>query len=614
MGIKKKFTGRRWILKSLAAIPAFSVSLFGTARSLLGASVGKPDRRIAPTDPDWPAAEDWKKLSQQVGGRLLRVHSPLKACRVEPASEQCDSTWNRMQNPVYLEDQPGATQTTGWLEGWSVAVSEYAVAVESAQDIAAAVRFAKAHNLRLVVKGTGHDYMGRSNAAGSLLVWTHRMRKVTSHDPFRPLGAPTTVTSVPAVTAEAGTRWLEAYDQVSVQGGRYVQGGGCTSVGVAGGFIQGGGFGSFSRKFGTGAGSMLEAEVVLADGSIVIANDYQNSDLFWALRGGGGGTYGIVSKVTLQTHEIPESFGVITGSIKAASDEAFKELLARFVDFVDQKLLNEHWGEQFGVKPDNSLSILLVFQGITRAESDTLWQPLLEWIGSKPGSYKVEIKTIEMPATRMWDYDYLSQHHPDMVQGDGRAGQPKGQYWWAGNQGEVSQFIYGYYGRYLPARLFDKTSSSKLVDMLFQVSRLTKLGIHINKGLAGASAESVARTSQTSMNPEVLKAAGLLLLSYQKASTFPGIGGHTPDVERGKVEDAKMKSAMKIVRALTPGAGSYTNESSYFDEDWQQDYWGIHYGRLLAIKRKYDPDGLFYGHHCVGSEDWTDNGMKRVSR
>ncbi len=77
-----------------------------------------------------------------------------------------------------------------------------------------------------------------------------------------------------------------------------------------GGLVQSGGFGSFSKHYGTAAGSLLEAEVVTADGKIRIANACTNSDLFWALKGGGGGTFGVVTRMTLRVHDLPESFAV----------------------------------------------------------------------------------------------------------------------------------------------------------------------------------------------------------------------------------------------------------------------------------------------------------------
>ena len=276
---------------------------------------------VSTASPSWPTTATWDTLKSQVSGRLIQVASPLQPCIDDPSGGQCASVLKDLQNPFFNEDQPGATQTTGWADAWDAAVSPYAVAAESAEDVAAAVRFARAHGVRLVVKGTGHDYLGRSNAPNSLLIWTHNMRDVTVQDDFRIAGG--SGPGQPAISVGAGTRWLEAYE-AATQHGRYVQGGGCTSVGAAGGFIQGSGFGSFSKRFGTGAAGVLEYEVVTADGTIVIANDAQNQDLFWALRGGGGGTFGVVTRVTLLSHPIPQVGGLVGGSIKAHSDNAFR--------------------------------------------------------------------------------------------------------------------------------------------------------------------------------------------------------------------------------------------------------------------------------------------------
>ena len=141
----------------------------------------------------------------------------------------------------------------------------------TAGDVAAAVNFARTHNLRLVVKGGGHSYQGTSNAPDSLLVWTRAMNQVQLHDAFVGAGCAGTVAPVPAVSAGAGAMWIDLYQAVTTQAGRYVQGGGCATVGVAG-LIQSGGFGSFSKGFGSACASLLEAEVVTADGTVRVAN------------------------------------------------------------------------------------------------------------------------------------------------------------------------------------------------------------------------------------------------------------------------------------------------------------------------------------------------------
>src|SRR5690606_19233165 len=136
--------------------------------------------------------------------------------------------------------------------------------------------------------------------------------------------------ALPAVSLGAGAMWSDAYAAVTTRGGRYVQGGGCTTVGVAG-LVQSGGFGSFSKRFGTAAASLLEAEVVTADGAVRVVNAQRHPDLFWALKGGGGGSFGVVTRVTLRTHQLPEVFGGVFGEIGAHSAAAFRALVAAFL-------------------------------------------------------------------------------------------------------------------------------------------------------------------------------------------------------------------------------------------------------------------------------------------
>jgi hypothetical protein len=205
---------------------------------------GRPEAaamcRCTPDKPCWPAAADWQRFGAGLHGKLEQPHSPLEPCRSDVAGEACAAAIKNAKNPFYLQDQAGGTQSTGWLGAWTAATSAFAVVAEDASDIAAAVDFARRHGLRLVIKGTGHDYLGRSNAPDSLLVWTHKMRRVSALDAFVPRACPATQAASDAVSVEAGTRWLEAYQEVTVKHGRYVQGGGCTSVGAAGGFMQGG--------------------------------------------------------------------------------------------------------------------------------------------------------------------------------------------------------------------------------------------------------------------------------------------------------------------------------------------------------------------------------------
>lgn len=553
----------------------------------------------ASTPVGWPAPDAWDALNERVGGRLVRPVSPVAACLQDAGSDACAVQLGHLENPFFVEDQPGATQSTGWLDAWERAVSPYAVAAETVDDIAAAVDFAREHDVRIAVKGTGHDYLGRSNAPDSLLVWTHRMRNVTVHDAFVPAGAPAGTPGRPALSVGAGTRWLEAYG-AATHAGLYVQGGGCTSVGASGGFIQGGGYGSFSKRFGTGAGGVLEFEVVTADGRIRIVNATQDPDLFWALRGGGGATFGVVSRTTLLAHPIPARVGTVAGTITASDDVAYRALLDRLVAFYPDALDNEHWGEQIDVRPDNTLGLALTFLELSETEATAVWAPFLDPLRAD-SRYRVDVTVHGFAFEHLWDLAWWEAQDPDFVTVDPRPQQPANQYWWASNGGEVSAFWNSYQSRWVPLTHFTERPAD-LTDALYRASRIQHLTLHINKGLSGEAPEARARDRETSIHPGVFDAAALIILGSSQARTFPGVAGHEPDLEAGRAARDQVDRAMAILRDALPGQGAYLNEADYFTEDWPEEFWGSNYPRLLEVKRRVDPDNLFRVHHGVGSD------------
>src|SRR5262249_50717207 len=159
----------------------------------------------------WPSVEAWDGLARAVGGRLGKGASPLDACRDDPKGAACAEGVREHKNPYYLGDNVALTGTTGWIDAWTAQPSAYARAAAGARaagdggDGAAAVNFAGERNLRLVVKGGGHSYLGTSNAPDSLMVWTRAMKDIALLDAFVPegCGGP----GVPAVSVGAGAIW-----------------------------------------------------------------------------------------------------------------------------------------------------------------------------------------------------------------------------------------------------------------------------------------------------------------------------------------------------------------------------------------------------------------------
>ncbi len=594
---------RRLLVKLIAALP-FARALFGKPLAASAPVVS----HVRPGEPGWPSDDAWREFGAALEGRLVKVELPLAVCVGAPA-EACAEVFKELKNPYYLGDEVGLTQSLGWVGAWTSRPSVYAVAAQSAADVAAAVNFAKEHKLRLVVKGGGHSYQGSSNAADSLLVWTRAMHDVTVHESFVGAGCEGQARPQPAVSIGAGAIWGHVYDTVSAKAGRYVQGGGCLTVGVAG-LVLGGGFGSFSKAFGTGGSHLLEAEVVTADGAVRIANACSNPDLFWALKGGGAG-FGVVTRVTLRTHALPEFLGGAFATIKAANDDAYRRLIARTVEFYAEALFNPHWGEQILIGR-GYVKISMVFQGLGQDEAKAVWKPFFDWVAASPQDFAVVSapRIGALPGRLFWDPAALLKL-PGLVMADDRPGAPAGNVFWSGNLGEAGAVWYAYQSLWLPASLLEADRRQAFADALFAAAKPFGVALHCNKGLAGAPADAIAAAKDTPMNPAVTDAFALAISGAFGQPAYPGVPGHEPDATAARSQAETVEASMQELRKLTPQRASYVWETDFFEPNWQESFWGENYARLRAIKRTYDPDGLFFLHHGVGSEDWSADGFVR---
>ena len=593
---------RRQLLKAAAALPFVS------------RAQAAPFSRVRPGQPGWPSDAAWEGFGRAIEGRLVKVHPSLDTCRVDPAGAACRDLFRELKNPYFIGDDPSLTQTMGWVDAWTSQPSAYAVAARSTRDVVAAVSFARENRLRLVLRGGGHSYLGTSNASDSLLIWTRAMGEIVLHDRFVARGCAGHATAQPAISVGAGALWMQTYNAVTTGGGRYVQGGGCGTVGVAG-LVQGGGFGSYSKTYGTAAASLLEAEVVTADGVVRIANACTNADLFWALKGGGGGTFGVVTRVTLGTHALPSFFGGVSVVIQASSDDAFRRLIERFVAFYGDSLFNRHWGEIANVRPGRRLDIQMAFQDLTLEEAGALWQPFFDGVTSAPQdfAFEAEPRIRVAPARRRWDPDFIRTFAPAAIRTDDRPGASADNIFWTANVSETGHFIHDFESLWLPAALLQAGRRDRLVDSLISAARHSTVEIHFQKGLAGADPAAIAATRDTAMNPAVIDAFALAIVASEGPPSYPGLRGHEPDLREARENADKVRRAMAELKKAAPGAGAYVAESGFFQEDWQHAYWGDNYPRLLAIKKQVDPDGLFFVHHGVGSEEWSPDGFTRLT-
>jgi FAD/FMN-containing dehydrogenase len=595
---------RRDLLKAALSAPFLPLAVSWSMRAKAGATLLP---RVRPGDAGWPEPAQWDALKAQVGGRLIKPASPF----VEGGAA-AEEALKYLRNPYYLGDQPGLTETSGWFGAWTSQPSQYAVVAENTNDVAAAVDFARKHRLRLVVKGGGHSYQGTSNAPDSLLVWTRHMRQIQHHTAFVGQACENREAPCPAVSLGAGCVWMDAYHAVTTLGGRYVQGGGCPTVGVAG-LVQSGGFGHFSKTFGTAASNLLEAELVTADGQIRIVNACSHPDLFWALKGGGGGTFGVVTRITLRTFDLPRFFGGVGGDIRASSGDAYRALIARFLEFYQSQLFNPHWGEHVTLGKNNVLSFTMMFQDLDTAAVESTWAPFLDWVRArKEYSFDNHVNVLTVPAQHLWDGPYFKKHFPGHMRFDDRPGAQDWRAYWDGEQNEAAWFIHGYRSAWLSEALLHSDHRERLVEALFDASRTRYVELYFGKGLAGGPTDARVRTQNTAMNPQVLDAFALAILGADGDPAFPDMPGAKIDADQARSDVHDLDQAMAALYRLNPDAGSYVSESDYFLRDWQSRFWGANYARLVAIKQRYDPNGLFVVHHGVGSEAWGADGFAPV--
>ena len=391
-------------------------------------------------------------------------------------------------------------------------------------------------------------------------VWTHHLKDIEF------LNYSSSAYTGPAVKVGPGVDGADALTAAHANNYVIVTGE-CPTVGFAGGYTQGGGHSALSTSFGLAADQTLEFEVVTASGQVVTASASQNCDLYWALSGGGGGTYGVVMSMTVKVY--PEAtVGGASLQMAAAytTQENFNEAVSQFHALLPN--MTDH-GAMVVYFVNSAVFVLdpvTVYNSTAAYVRDTILAPFL-----------AVLTNLEIPAsvsyTELSYYDHYDTYMGPLPYGN------------------IAVEDYQYGSRLIPRSVLENNNDA------FQtvLQNLTAHGV-----LAAGSSGSYAKP--TGVNNSVLPA-------WRDATVHLQIG--TPWNETAPWADmvaAQMQMTNEFVpqlEAVSPGSGAYVNEADFRQPNWQETFFGANYPALLAIKQKWDPKSVFYGLRSVGSEAWT---------
>jgi hypothetical protein len=196
-----------------------------------------------------------------------------------------------LKGPLYTRSTKGFTNAARIFNEVYEDVRPLAVArCVSAQDVQACVKWASKYDVPITSKSGGHSYAGYSTRRSGLVVDLSRLSGID-------VASGATTASI-----GPGAKLIEVYSALARRSVT-IPAGSCPTVGI-GGLTLGGGVGLASRKFGLTSDNLVAAQVVTADGRILSVDGDTHEDLFWALQGGGGGNFGIVTRFRFNTHRV----------------------------------------------------------------------------------------------------------------------------------------------------------------------------------------------------------------------------------------------------------------------------------------------------------------------
>ncbi|CAF4503761.1 unnamed protein product [Rotaria sp. Silwood2] len=526
----------------------------------------------------WPNLLAWQTFNESVNGRLISVQPSAAFCSGNPPDINiCTNALAQWTNATWRSDQVGAMQNHNW-ENTSCSaylanvictqgsVPRLAVNALTAEHVQATVHFASVNNLRLVIKTTGHDYLGRSTAADSLLLWLHYMKNMTLIDKYTSCSGENISN---AIRLGPGAQWGEVYAWLSAYNLTAI-GGASPTVGAIGGFLQGGGHGPLTRWKGMAADQVLEFDVVTADGQRQTVNACQNKDLFWALRGGGGGSFAVVLSAVLRTFPSPSMVSTLY-SISAANETRYARFIRDFIRFMPT-LADASYAGYFYMR-DTSIVIAFFVPNGDFSITTAIFNQLMK---NNTDLQFISNSTFQVPSF----YDYFAQIMA--------ASNPTG--------GNV---LLG--SRLIPETIV-RQQPDQVADVLFQTR-----GRNENQSMLIGHLVAGGQVSNISIDNSINSGWRTALLHMIYAQ------GWSEDTSAADQEilALHLRTQVEILQTVADGAQSscYSNEADPNEPNWQQKFFGTqaNYNRLKAIKKTVDPNSLFICKNCVGSDDWSSD-------
>ncbi|KAL5048960.1 hypothetical protein BDW71DRAFT_176885 [Aspergillus fruticulosus] len=535
--------------------------------------------RCMPGDACWPNRAAWSRFNQSIDGRLIATVPLGTPCHGSAYNEAvCDAlraewtlpelhyeTSSSIMAPFFANgscDPFHPIHKPCTLDNYIV----YAVNVSKPEHVSKTIQFTTKYNIRTVIRNTGHDYNGKSTGAGALGIWTHHLKDIEIKD------WKDSYYDGKAIKLGAGVQGYEAYEAADAQGLEVV-GGECPTVGIAGGYTQGGGHSALASVHGLAADQVLQWEVIDGKGKFITATrDNEYSDLFWALSGGGGGTYGVVWSMTSKAHPgTPVSGLNLTFTNADISQDTFYDAVglyhATLPSLVDAGTMSIWYftNTSFSLTP-------LTGPNIPVAKLQQLLEPFTDGLTDLGITYNLYAE--QFPS-------YLAQFN--------------------GMQAPIEVGIAQYGGWLIPRSVVLENNEALTAGyrhITESGATFIGVGLNVSKAVAG------------DVHNAVLPAWRDALIDTTLTTPWEWNAEEEMLAQQRKMTEDYIPTLM----ALAPGSGAYMNEGDFRQPNWQEAFYGSNYNALRKVKAKYDPNEVFYASKAVGSDEWTVSASGRLCR